>query len=42
MSTDNNEMIEAYDALQKVVVNLKTDMLISLSITVDYADADGD
>jgi hypothetical protein len=42
MSEDNTKMIEAYDALQKVVVHLKTDMLISLSITVDYADADGD
>ena len=42
MSTDNTKMVEAYDALQKVVVYLKTDMLISLSITVDYADADGD
>ena len=42
MSTDNTKMVEAYDALQKVVVHLKTDMLISLSITVDYVDADGD
>ena len=42
MSIDNTKMVEAYDALQKVVVYLKTDMLISLSITVDYADADGD
>ena len=42
MSTDNTKMIEAYDALQKVVVLLKTDMLIALSITVDYVDADGD
>ena len=42
MSTDNTKMVGAYDALQKVVVHLKTDMLISLSITVDYADADGD
>ena len=42
MSTDNTKMVEAYDALQKVVVYLKTDMLITLSITVDYADADGD
>mgnify|MGYP001265767429 CR=1 FL=1 len=42
MSTDNNQMLQAYDALQKVVVLLKTDMLINLSITVDYADTDGD
>lgn len=40
--TDNLGMLEAYDALQQVVVDLKTDMLISLQITVDYVDADGD
>ena len=39
---DNSSMLEAYDALQKVVVDLKTDMLISMQITVDYVDADGD
>ena len=39
---DNSSMLEAYDALQQVVVYLKTDMLISLQITVDYVDADGD
>jgi hypothetical protein len=39
---DNSSMLEAYDALQQVVVDLKTDMLISLQITVDYVDADGD
>ena len=42
MSTDNSPMIETYDELQRVVVLLKTDMLISLEITVDYQDADGD
>ena len=35
-------MLEAYDALQAGVVLLKTEMLASLSITVDYQDADGD
>ena len=39
---DNSSMLDAYDALQQVVVDLKTDMLISLKITVDYVDADGD
>tara|TARA_B110000091_G_scaffold164060_1_gene175196 strand:+ start:329 stop:1444 length:1116 start_codon:yes stop_codon:yes gene_type:complete len=39
---DNSSMLETYDALQKVVVDLKTDMLISMQITVDYVDADGD
>ena len=42
MTTDNSPMIETYDELQRVVVLLKTDMLISLEITVDYLDADGD
>jgi hypothetical protein len=42
MSTDNMPMLEAYDELQRLVVLLKTDMLINLSITVDYQDADGD
>ena len=40
--TDNLSMLEAYDAVQKVVIDLKTDMLISLQITVDYNDSDGD
>ena len=40
--TNNLSMLEAYDALQHVVVDLKTDMLISMQITVDYVDADGD
>ena len=39
---DNSRMLESYDALQQVVVDLKTDMLISMQITVDYVDADGD
>lgn len=39
---DNTEMTRAYDALQKVVVSLKVDMLQTLNISVDYVDADGD
>jgi hypothetical protein len=42
LSSDNLPMMEAYDELQRVVVLLKTDLLINLSITVDYVDADGD
>ena len=42
LSSDNLPMMEAYDELQRVVVPLKTDLLINLSITVDYVDADGD
>ena len=42
LENNNNLMLEAYDALQAGVVLLKTEMLASLSITVDYQDADGD
>lgn len=40
--TNNIEMLYAYDAIQEGVVKLKTDMLHSLNISVDYFDADGD
>jgi len=39
---DNIKMLEAYDALQKVVVLLKVDMMQALNIQVDFVDADGD
>tara|TARA_B100001113_G_scaffold353234_1_gene356820 strand:+ start:148 stop:1080 length:933 start_codon:yes stop_codon:yes gene_type:complete len=41
---DNNNtlMLVAFDALQTIVVNLKTDMLSNFNIAVDYTDADGD
>ena len=41
---DNNNtlMLLAFDALQTIVVNLKTDMLSNFNIAVDYTDADGD
>ena len=42
MEEDNLQMLAAYDELQKVVVLMKTDLLINLSIVVDYVDADGD
>jgi hypothetical protein len=35
-------MLSTYDAIQKIVVMLKVDMLQKLNISVDYADADGD
>ena len=35
-------MLYAFDAIQENVVNLKTDMLFELNISVDYIDADGD
>ncbi|MEM1359790.1 MAG: peptidase M75 superfamily protein, partial [Bacteroidota bacterium] len=40
--TDNVAMLEAYDALQVNVANMKTDMLQALNIAVGYVDADGD
>ena len=35
-------MMNAFNKLQAIVVNLKTNMLSLLSIQVDYTDADGD
>ena len=42
VNEDNNKMLVAYDEIQKGVVFMKTNMLQSLSISVDYVDADGD
>ena len=42
VNTNNIAMLEAYDALQLNVVNLKVDMLQALNINVDFVDADGD
>ena len=42
ISSDNNKMLVTYDEIQKGVVFLKTEMLQTLSISVDYIDADGD
>lgn len=42
IETNNMEMLLAYDAIQQLVVAFKVDMLQSLSISVDYVDADGD
>ncbi len=42
VENDNMKMLETYDALQKVVVLLKVDLLQALNIQVDYVDADGD
>ena len=39
---NNTAMLLAFDALQTIVVNLKTDMLSNFNIAVDYTDADGD
>ena len=42
INNDNTKMLATFDALQKIVVNFKTDMLSLFNIAVDYQDADGD
>ena len=42
IESNNTLMLEAFDKLQTIVVNLKTDMLSNFNIAVDYTDADGD
>ena len=42
ISENNTLMLVAFDALQTIVVNLKTDMLSNFNVAVDYTDADGD
>lgn len=42
VTTDNTKMTESYDAIQKIVILLKLDMLQALNVRVDYVDADGD
>ena len=42
INNDKTKMLNAFDKLQALVVNMKTNMLSILSIQVDYIDADGD
>ena len=42
VENDNGKMLAAFDALQTIVVNLKTDMLSLFNVAVDYTDADGE
>jgi hypothetical protein len=42
INKDKLKMLNAFDKLQAIVVNMKTNMLSLLSIQVDYIDADGD
>ena len=42
ITTNNMQMLLAYDEIQQLVVFFKVDMLQALSISVDYVDADGD
>lgn len=40
--TNNQQMLKSYDAMQKVVILIKVDMMQALNIRIDYVDADGD
>jgi len=42
INTNNYDMLVTYDKIQAAVPLLKIDMLVYLSIDVDYIDADGD
>ena len=42
INNDNIKMLQAFDALQVIVVHLKVDMLQAFNVAVDYVDADGD
>jgi predicted lipoprotein len=42
VEVDNDQMLQLYDEMQKLVVLLKVDMVQALSINIDYVDADGD
>ena len=42
INSDKGKMLNAFDKLHDIVVNMKTNMLSLLSIQVDYIDADGD
>ena len=42
INNDNIKMLQAFDALQVIVVHLKVDMLQAFNVNVDYVDAYGD
>ena len=42
VENENAQMLEVYDDIQAGVVRLKTNMLYTLNISVDYVDSDGD
>lgn len=42
IQTDNAKMLQSFDALQRNVAYMKTDMVSAMSISIDYADTDGD
>jgi predicted lipoprotein len=42
IQTDNQEMVDSYAAMQKLVRLLKVDMTSAMSVTITYTDNDGD
>ena len=42
IQTDNEEMVDTYAAMQKLVRMLKVDMTSAMSVTITYTDNDGD
>lgn len=42
IQTENQEMVETYTAMQKLVRILKVDMTSAMSVTITYTDNDGD
>ena len=42
INTNNSEMLQTFDELQRNVILLKVDMLQALDINVDFVDTDGD
>ncbi|KOS08085.1 iron-regulated protein A precursor [Flavobacterium akiainvivens] len=42
VTADNTKMVNAYNAVQQIVIAEKLDMLQALNISIDYVDGDGD
>jgi len=42
ITTDNAAAVNAYNAIQQIVIYTKVDLLNALHINIDYVDADGD
>lgn len=42
VQSDNAKMLQSFDAMQRNVAYMKTDMVSAMSISIDYADTDGD
>jgi hypothetical protein len=42
ISTNNTQMLEAFESLQDNVIYLKSDMFSALSIALEFSSGDGD